>query len=117
MLDLINSVLNPLLNSRSKNWIEATNSAEQGRQQHLEREHIRVERFELFVNDREFSVDGGLARYGSICISTFYFCSSWTAVYWHGCLRTHTQQNSVVFRKPLLFLTNQCDDGVRGRSP
>jgi len=40
MLDLINSVLNPLLNSRSKNWIEATNSAEHSWQQHVERKNI-----------------------------------------------------------------------------
>src|SRR6516164_5704749 len=39
MLDLIDSVLNPLLNSRSKNWIETTNSAEHSRQQRLERKN------------------------------------------------------------------------------
>ena len=96
VLDLVSRVLKSVTNGRSQNWIETPNSVEQGRQQHLEREHVPAERFELFVSDREFSVDGGLAGYGSICISTFYFCSSWTAVYWHGCLRTHTQQNSVV---------------------
>jgi hypothetical protein len=36
----------------------------QGRQQQLEREHIRAERLELFVSDRELSVDGGLAKHG-----------------------------------------------------
>jgi len=33
---------------------------------HLEREHIRAERFELFVSDRKLSVDGGLAKHGLI---------------------------------------------------
>ena len=71
VLDLVSRVLKSVTNGRSQNWIKTTNSAEQGKQQHLKREHIRAERFELFVNDREFSVDGGLARHGSICISTF----------------------------------------------
>src|SRR5215470_20149760 len=67
--------------------------------------------------NRKFSVDRGSARHSSICNNTFYFCSSWAVIYWHSrLLRTHTQQNSVVFRKPLLFLTNPCDDGVKGRS-
>ena len=97
MLDLVSRVLKSVMNGGSQNWIETTNSAEQGRQQNLEREHIRAERFKLFVGDCKFSVDGGLAKHGLICISTFYFCSSWTVVYWHSCpLRTHTQQNSVV---------------------
>src|SRR6516225_11278229 len=40
MLDLINSVLNPLLNGRRKNWIETANSAEHSWQQHVERKNI-----------------------------------------------------------------------------
>jgi hypothetical protein len=40
MLDLINSVLNPLLNGRRKNWIETANSAEYSWQQHVERKNI-----------------------------------------------------------------------------
>ena len=55
MPDLVSRVLKSVTNGRSQNWIETTNSAEQGKQQHLKREHIRAERFELFVNDREFS--------------------------------------------------------------
>jgi len=66
MLDLINSVLNPLLNSRSKNWIEATNSAEHSWQQHVERKNIST--VQLFISD---PIGLGLARHGSICIRIF----------------------------------------------
>jgi hypothetical protein len=40
MLNLINSVLNPLLNGSRKNWIETANSAEHSWQQHVERKNI-----------------------------------------------------------------------------
>ena len=49
MLDLIDSVLNPLLNSRGKNWIETTNSAEHSWQQHVERKNIST--VQLLVSD------------------------------------------------------------------
>jgi hypothetical protein len=55
-LDLVSRVLKSVMNGGSQNWIETTNSAEQGRQQHLEREYIRAERFEMFVGDRNKSV-------------------------------------------------------------
>ena len=49
MLDLINSVLNPLLNGRRKNWIETADSAEHSWQQHLERKNIST--VQVFVSD------------------------------------------------------------------
>jgi hypothetical protein len=53
------------MNGRSQNWIETTNSAEQGRQQHLAREHIRAERFELFINHREIRLHAGPLRWAA----------------------------------------------------
>ena len=63
MLDLINSVLNPLLNSRGKNRIEASNSAEHSWQQRVECENIST--VQLFISDPVGLVRPGMDLYVS----------------------------------------------------